>query len=56
MCIRDRSVCDYYGFALYDFLVTGDVLSEEKYEVESFNDANHNLDKFYIALEIAKRI
>lgn len=51
-----QSVCDYYGFALYDFLVTGDVLSEEKYEVESFNDANHNLDKFYIALEIAKRI
>ena len=51
-----QSVCDYYGFALYDFLVTGDVLSGEKYEVEGFNDANHNLDKFYIALEIAKRI
>lgn len=51
-----QSVCDYYGFELYNFLVTGDVLSEDKYEMERFNDANHNLDKFYIALEIAKRI
>ena len=51
-----QSVCDFYGFDLYDFLVTGDVLSEDKYEMERFNDANHNLDKFYIALEIAKRI
>lgn len=51
-----QSVCDFYGFELYDFLVTGDVLSEDKYDAENFNDANHNLDKFYIALEIAKRI
>lgn len=51
-----QSVCDFYGFDLYDFLVTGDVLSEDKYEMEGFNDANHNMDKFYIALEIAKRI
>ncbi len=51
-----QSVCDFYGFDLYNFLVTGDVLSEDKYEMERFNDANHNLDKFYIALEIAKRI
>lgn len=51
-----QSVCDFHGFDLYNFLVTGDVLSEDKYEMERFNDANHNLDKFYIALEIAKRI
>lgn len=51
-----QSICDFYGFELYDFLVTGDVLSEDKYEMEKFNDANHNLNKFYIALEIAKRI
>lgn len=51
-----QSICDFYGFDLYDFLVTGDVLSEDKYETEKLNDANHNLDKFYIALEIAKRI
>lgn len=51
-----QSICDFYGFDLYDFLVTGDVLSEDKYEMEKFNDANHNMNKFYIALEIAKRI
>lgn len=51
-----QSVCNFYGFDLYDFLVTEDVLSENKYEMESLNDANHNLNKFYIALEIAKRI
>ncbi|MCM1088139.1 MAG: nucleoside phosphorylase [Muribaculaceae bacterium] len=51
-----QSVCDFHGFDLYNFLVTGDVLSEDKYEMESLNDANHNLNKFYIALEIAKRI
>ncbi len=51
-----QSVCDFYGFELYNFLVTGDVLSEEKYEFEALNDANHNLNKFHIALEIAKRI
>lgn len=51
-----QSVCDFYGFELYDFLVTGDVLSESKYEMENLSDANHNLNKFHIALEIAKRI
>lgn len=49
-------ISTFYGFELYDFLVTGDVLSEDKYEMEKFNDVNHNLNKFYIALEIAKRI
>ena len=51
-----QSVCDFYGFELYNFLVTGDVLSEESYETEGLKDANHNMNKFYIALEIAKRI
>lgn len=51
-----QSVCDFCGFDLFDFLVTGDVLSESEYEVEKLSDANHNMDKFYIALEIAKRI
>ena len=51
-----QSVCDFYGFDLYDFLVSRDVLSEDKYEMEGCNDANQNMDKFYIALEIAERI
>lgn len=28
----------------------------KNYEMEKFNDANHNMNKFYFALEIAKRI
>ena len=51
-----QSVCDFHGLELYDFLATGDVLSENEYRVEGLKDANHNMDKFYIALEIAKRI
>ena len=51
-----QAVCDFTGLELYDFLVTGDVLSEDEYRVEELSDANHNMDKFYIALEIAKAI
>ena len=51
-----QSVCDFHGLELYDFLATGDVLSGSEYHVEGLNDANHNMDKFYIALEIAKAI
>ena len=51
-----QAVCDFHGLELYDFLATGDVLSENEYRVEGLKDANHNMDKFYIALEVAKRV
>lgn len=51
-----QAVCDFYGFELYDFLSAGDVLEEGDYKVEGLSDANHNLDKFQIALKIAERI
>lgn len=51
-----QAVCDFYGFALYDFLVTGDVLDAPVYENDGLHNANHDLDKLFIALEIAKRI
>ena len=51
-----QSVCDFHNLDLYSFIVTGDVLSEEKYEVGGLRNANHSLDKFFVALEIAKRI
>ena len=51
-----QSVCDFYGLELYTFVVTGDVLSENSYCVGTLSDANHNVDKFRIALEIAARI
>ena len=51
-----QAVCDFTGLELYDFLATGDVLSKDEYRVEGLGDANHNMDKFYIALEIAQAI
>ncbi len=51
-----QSVCDFYDFELYTFLAIGDVLSDTQYNIEGLHSANHDLDKFYIALEIAKRI
>lgn len=51
-----QSVCDFHNLDLYSFIVTGDVLSEEKYDVSGLKNANHSLDKFFISLEIAKRI
>ncbi len=51
-----QAVCDFYGWELYNFLMTGDVLSTEDYEYEGLAHANHDLDKLYIALEIAGRI
>ncbi len=51
-----QAVCDFYGWDLYDFLVTGDVLDQAVYDVSGLADANHNMDKLYIAIEIAKRI
>ncbi len=51
-----QAVCDFYGWDLYDFLVTGDVLDQAVYDVSGLADANHNMDKLYITIEIAKRI
>ena len=51
-----QAVCDFYGFELYNFLVTGDVLDAPVYENDGLHSANHGLDKLDIALEIAKRI
>ncbi|MGK0554354.1 nucleoside phosphorylase [Macrococcus capreoli] len=51
-----QAVCDFHGFELYAFLATGDVLAENEYNVEGLSDANHNMDKFYIGLEIVKNL
>lgn len=51
-----EAVCDFYGFELYDFLVTGDVLDAPVYENDGLHSANHDLDKLDIALEIAGQI
>ena len=51
-----QAVCDFCGFELYNFLVTGDVLDAPVYENDGLHSANHGLDKLDIALEIAKRV
>ena len=51
-----QAVCDHYGFELYDFLMTGDVLDAPAYTPEGLREANHSLDKLDLALEIAKRV
>lgn len=51
-----QAVCDFYGWDLYNFLVTGDVLDQAVYDVSGLANANHNMDKLDIAIEIAKRI
>ena len=51
-----QAVCDFYGWELYNFLVTGDVLDQAVYDFSGLADASHNMDKLYIAIEIAKRI
>lgn len=51
-----QAVCDFHRLHLYPFLVTGDVLSEDGYDLGTLSDANNNLDKFQIALELAVRI
>ena len=45
-----QAVCDFYGWELYDFLVTGDVLDQAVYDVSGFAHANHGMEKLYIAI------
>ena len=51
-----QAVCDFHGFELYDFLVTGDVLDAPEYDRGELQSANHDLDKLQIALELARRL
>lgn len=51
-----QAVCDFHAWELYDFLVTGDVLDAPSYDPSGLPNANHDLEKFYLALEMAKKI
>lgn len=51
-----QAVCDFYGWNLYNFLVTDDVLDQAIYDATGLAAANHDVDKLYIAIELAKRI
>ena len=51
-----QAVCDFYGLELYPFLMTGDVLQEDNYHVADLQKANHSMDNFALAVNIALRI
>jgi len=51
-----QAVCNFHSIELYDFLVTGDVVDQPDYTADGLYEANHDLDKFYAALEIVKRL
>lgn len=51
-----QAACNFYGFELYHFLESGDVLNESSYEVEGLHSANHDLGKLYLALKFLKEI
>ena len=51
-----QAVCNFYGIELYSFIVSGDVLDGEKYIPDGLSEANHSLDKFFIALKIWEHI
>lgn len=51
-----QAVCDFYDWDLYNFLITGDVLDQAIYDATGLAAANHDVDKLYIAIELAKRI
>lgn len=51
-----QAVCDFHGFRLYGFLMTGDVLDEPEYSIADLAWANHSLEKFGLALKIAMRL
>ena len=51
-----QAVCSHYGFGLYYFLMTGDVLDLPEWEAGELRQANHCLDNFRLALEIAREV
>ena len=51
-----QAVCDFHEIELYSFVMTGDVLDGEEYDLEGLEEANHCLDNFIIAVKIAEII
>lgn len=51
-----QAVCDFHKIELYHFLITGDILDDENYSSTGLSEANHNIQKFDIALKMAGAI
>ena len=51
-----QAVCDHYGFSLYDFLETGDVVEVDRYDISALSEANHNAGKLEAAFLIIDKL
>lgn len=51
-----QAVCDYYGWRLYDFLETGDVVEVDGYDISTLSEANHDTRKLDAAFAIIDKL
>ena len=51
-----QAVCDHYGWHLYDFLETGDVVEVERYDISTLREANHDIRKLEAAFAIIDKL
>lgn len=51
-----QAVCNHYNLEFYCFVETGDVVSPTLYSKSDLGKANHGLDKFFAALNLATSI
>ncbi len=57
-CAGMQAVCDFRGLDLYYYLISGDLLDCEEWDMRILGDdeEKHQLKNFYIALEMALKI
>jgi len=51
-----QAVCDHYGWHLYDFLETGDVVEVDGYDKSALSEANHDTRKLEAAFAIIDKL
>ena len=55
-CSAMQAVCDFRGFELYYFLLSGDLLDAPEWDDRKLHEANHSLANFDIALRLAEEL
>ncbi len=51
-----QAVCSFYGWELYPFFLSGDVLDMPEWDIAGLHEANHKLDNLALALKIAEAL
>ncbi|MBR3200856.1 MAG: nucleoside phosphorylase [Mogibacterium sp.] len=51
-----QAVCEHYGWRLYDFLETGDVVEVGGYDISTLSEANHDVHKLEAAFAIINKL